>query len=202
MPELVMPSWCLTITDAEPPSAGFYRAMDKVAGEVRTHVMADRRDRPGGPCFFVYTGAASRDGGYPHVTVMLAGPLNQRAGLLFFRSSEFHVSYSADRKLFYVVNEKRLFDVQAGQGGVILLDELKGMGTSFINILRSDITQGISPDELEDGWENLRRPDRLRPWEWEALQKQNLMNDQARLRQVKQEQDEAWASQFEAPEGM
>jgi hypothetical protein len=175
--------------------------MSKIRGQVHTHQMRDTRNRRGGPCFFVYTGdGPGSQPSYPHVTVMLDNVLHEKAGLLFFRSSTFHVSFSDDHKLFYSVNRAGRFEVDGGQTGTMRLAELKAMGTTFINILRSDITAGISPDDLEGGWEGLRRPDRLRPWEWEALQRQNLLNDQARLRQLALAQNEAWARQFEWPD--
>jgi hypothetical protein len=197
-----MPSWCLAIRDAEPPAAGFYRAMQRNPGAstIRTHMMAPRRHQAAAPCFFVYTGAGPADHLYPHVTVMLETPLFQRAGMLFFRSREFHVSARADTKLFYATSQGGQFVEEHGQGGLLGGTALRAMAASFIGALRADITQGITPDALEDGWAGLHGGERLRPWEWDALQRQHLENDQARLRLLHQEQNDAWAAQFEWPE--
>jgi hypothetical protein len=198
-----MPSWCLTISDVDPPSAGFYRPMQRVHGSthVSTHHMAPRPKRPSAPCFFVYAGTHARDAQYPHVTVMLESPLFQRAGMLFFRSSEFHVSSRNDTKLFYVAGGNGLFREEGGQGGLLGGADLRIMANSFIDSVRHDITRGITPDTLDEGWENLNRGEGLRPWEWEALQRMNLENDQDRLQALRRANDEAWADQFEAPEG-
>jgi hypothetical protein len=199
-----MPSWCLTISAVEPPSVGFYRAMQRnggAQGTIATHMMAPRQHRAPAPCFFVYTGAQATDRLYPHVTVMLETPLFQQAGMLFFRSSEFHVSTRADTKLFYATNAGGQFVEERGQSGLLGSAALKLMAASFIGALKADITRGITPEALDDGWAGLRSSGGLRPWEWDALQRQNLENDQARLRQVGPERDEAWAQQFEWPEG-
>lgn len=200
-----MASWCLKISDAQPPAPGIYRALSKVGGTqtVRTHEMQATRTRAGGPCFFIYTGARAINHQYPHVTVMLDSPLYQRAGLLFFRSGSFHVSLANDHKLFYSVANGR-FEVEHGQGGMLSLDEMKAMGSTVCAILRTDITQGISPQVLAQGRGNLAPEDSYGqpPWEREARERQALENDQARLRGIVQGRNEAWARQFEWPDGM
>ncbi len=199
-----MPSWVMTISDAEPPAAGIYKAMQKSnAGRVLTHPFAPRQRRPGGTGFFVYTGDHARDRLYPHVTVMLAGgtALFQKAGLLFFRSSTFHVSLSESAKLFYDVAGD-MFQVERGQSSVLGLDTMKAMGTTFINLVRRDITGGLTPAALGQGKANLDPSDMhgLPPWQREALERQALEQDQARLARIVDRQNEAWARQFEWPD--
>lgn len=199
-----MASWCLTIGDVEPPAAGFYRALSRVGGTttVRTHQMQPTRQRAGGPCFFIYAGAAARDHQYPHVTVMLDSALFQRAGMLFFRSSALHVSLANDHKLFYSVRNGA-FELEGGQTGMLSLETMKGMATAVINALRADITQGISPLALQQGRGFLAPEDSYgQPiWVREARERQELENDQGRLREIVRRNDEVWASQFEVPEG-
>lgn len=204
-----MPSWCLLISDVEPPSNGFYRPMQRNHGRVSTHNMAPRRDRGSASCFFIYAGERAVDRLYPHITVMLESPLVQKGlgmsgEMLFFRSSEFHVSSRDDTKLFFrATGPGGRFVEEGGQGSLLGGATLRTMGASFIRKLMADVTSGINPTTLEDGWAGLRptRGDNgLRPWEWDALQRQNLENDQARLRQVGPERDEAWARQFEWPD--
>jgi hypothetical protein len=196
-----MPNWVLTIADAEPPAAGIYRAMQKYQSKVVAHEFQPSRQRDGGWGFFVYTGAGASRAGYPHVTVMLDSPLHQKAGLLFFGSHTFHVSKSDSAKLFYTVVRGR-FAIEPGQGSLLGLDEMKAMGTTFINLVRSDITAGISPTSLAQGRSDLGPEDSYgKPiWEREALERQELESDQFRLRQIVARQDEEYYAQFEQPD--
>jgi hypothetical protein len=189
-----MPSWCLTISDVELPSVGFYRKMQRnIEQKISTHMMASRPRRDAAPCFFVYTGQRAYNQQYPHVTVMLQTPLFQKAGMLFFRSSEFHVSSRNDTKLFYVTGRTGQFVEDGGQGGLLGGNDLRVMGATFTNALRADITAGITPRALDDGWADLReaRPGHLRPWEQEAAERQQLQHLE----------NEHWARQFEWPDG-
>ena len=197
-----MASWVLTIADAEPPAPGIYKAMQRYDGKVVAHEFLPTRQRPGGWGFFVYTGARAGSRGYPHVTVMLDSPLYQKAGLLFFRSSTFHVSKSDAAKLFYTVQRGR-FMIEPGQGSLLGLDEMKAMGTTFINLVRSDITAGLTPQVLAQGRRDLGPEDSYgKPiWEREALERQELESDQFRLRQIIARRDEEFYAQFEAPDG-
>src|SRR5262245_1349841 len=82
-----MPSWCLTISDAEPPAPGIYKRMQRIGGTdtISVHNFRSTNRRAGGEGFFIYTGGHAIDWMYPHVSVMLTRPLYQKAGLLFFQ---------------------------------------------------------------------------------------------------------------------
>ena len=196
-----MPSWCLTISDAEPPSAGIYHSLSKNGATVTVHQF-----RNGGTGLFIYAGASGRNvrgyGLYPHVTLMLESALHQKAGMLFFRCSEFHVSTSESCKLFFRAVNGRFVQEQGQR--VMGMDAMQAMAATVNRIIRPDITSGITPEILQQGRGMLGPEDShgLPPWEREARAKQALENDQARLRDIVQVQNEAWARQFEWPEGM
>jgi hypothetical protein len=195
-----MPNWVITISDAEPPAAGIYRAMQKAGGTtVATHEFRGNNRRAGGRGFFIYTGDRAIDRMYPHVTVMLDGALFQRAGLLFFRSSTFHVSRSDSHKLFYETRDG-VFQLEAGQGGVLGAETMKAMGNTFIAIARADLTGGITAATLATVGPLRATPQP--PWVREALARQALEADQARLRGIVDIQNDEWARQFEWPDDL